>query len=117
MNGAKKFVKDMEALENRDVDETLVAMSEILVGSARELLLTIENLDNDLKEAEHCANKSRKAEPHVGREYRKSFNALLQNQNVQTVVMKMHFYDLMTEISERIERLGEKLLHISIKMS
>jgi uncharacterized protein Yka (UPF0111/DUF47 family) len=117
LNGAKKFAKDMEALETRDVDEPLIKMSQILVESARELLSTIENLDRDLKEAEHSANKSRKAEPHVGREYRKTFDALSQNKNPQSVMMKMHFYNLMVEISERIERLGEKLLHISIKMS
>lgn len=116
INGAKRIVKDIEFFKDCPTDAYLVKMSERLVVGGEDLLGAFEHLDKDLASAEESANKARKTETGVGEIYRQALTELVHEQDFSTRIENKHLYDCLSVIAERIERLGEVLLHISIQL-
>lgn len=119
INGAKKLVKTMEFFNEGNapaVDQPLVEMAKVLTEGTENLVAAIEALKNDLKKCSQAANESRKTETRLAAVYRPAMKELYENADAKDFVWKKHLYDQMTEISERIEQLGEKLLHLSVKL-
>lgn len=116
INGAKRVAKDLEFLKGRSTDPYLLRMSESIVNGCEQLLIAVRSLEDNLNEATSAANKARKTETQVQQIYRESFKALFSENNSETRERNKHLYDCMCVIAERVERLGERLLHISIKL-
>jgi uncharacterized protein Yka (UPF0111/DUF47 family) len=106
----------MEFLHQGRGDQYLLRMSEALVKGGELLILSIDHLGHDLNEAGIAANKSRKTETAVEQIYREGLKDLFEEQDLETRARRKHLYDCMCVIAERVERLGERLLHISLKL-
>ncbi|MGH9550608.1 MAG: DUF47 domain-containing protein, partial [Terriglobales bacterium] len=116
INNAKKLVKDMELFDEGFRDKRLIKMSELNLEGAQNLKGSIESLQHDLAMAAELANKARKTDSHVGDVYREVLKNIPDDPHVAQVIRQKHIADRLTSIAERIEVLGEKLLHISIKL-
>ncbi|HEY9773505.1 MAG TPA: DUF47 family protein [Planktothrix sp.] len=116
LNAAKRTVKDIEFTKERLQNKYLEQMSDLVVAGAQDVLDAFKNLNQDLSKSQECAHKARKTEPHVYNIYREALAELVQESDSTRRVQTKHFYDCIAVIAERIERLGEKLLHISIKL-
>jgi uncharacterized protein Yka (UPF0111/DUF47 family) len=116
INGLKKTVKDMEFL-HVEVDDTMKAMADVLADGVRLVCCAIDNLEKDLKQAEQAANESRKTETSVAEIYRHAMKELYEGKDFELLMRKKEVYDSLTIVSRRVESVGEKLLHLSIKMA
>lgn len=116
INGAKRFVKDVEFLHEECSDKHLLKMSEALAQGCEHILTAIQKLRDDLEAAADAAHKARKTETAVEQIYREGLTDLFVQEDIETRAKSNHLYNCMVTIAERVERLGEKLLHISMKL-
>lgn len=118
INGAKSIVREVEAFEVLpQQNPELLDMADLLVQGTRNLKESIAALRTDLKEAATQALLARKAENKFAKLYRRSMQELLQQDDVKTILRVKEVYRQMLTASERIDRVGEKLLHVVVKMS
>lgn len=116
INATKRFVEDLEYLPPEPTDEHIRKMADALVEGGEHVVAAIKHLENNLKEAGSAANKARKTESAVEQFCREGLKVLLTEERIEVRARQQHAYDCMCRISERMERLGEKLLHVSIKL-
>ncbi len=118
INAAKSIVREVEAFEVLpQQNPELLDMAELLVHGTKSLRDSIASLRSDLKEAQSQALLARKAENRFAKLYRRSMQELLQQEDVKTILRVKEVYRQMLTASERIDRVGEKLLHVVVKMS
>ncbi|HEY9718324.1 MAG TPA: DUF47 family protein [Trichormus sp.] len=116
MNSTKRLVKDMELMQNIGTDASLVKMSEALVEGTELLMMSIAHLHDNLKDSGAAADKARKTQTKVEQICREGLSSNFQEPNSEQRALFKHLYDCMCAIAERVERLAEKLLHISLKL-
>lgn len=118
INGAKAIVREVEAFEVLpQQNPELLDMAELLVQGTKNLRESISLLRSDLKEAASQALLARKAENKFAKLYRRSMQLLLQQDDVKVILRVKEVYRQMLTASERIDRVGEKLQHVVVKMS
>jgi uncharacterized protein Yka (UPF0111/DUF47 family) len=117
INGIKRVVKDIEFLELQ-VDHVMIGMAEVIANGVQHVFCSIDKLQTDLKAAEQAANESRKTETSVAKLYRQALKDIVDSENgVHAIVVKKDIYESLSRIARRVESVGEKLLHMSIKAS
>jgi len=117
INAAKAAVREIEALELKFEGPMVDEMVCTLVEGTRCLKLSFSHLGSDSVEAANQATLARKSENRFSRTYRTAVRELFTHDDFK-IVMKTHeVYRTLVHASERIDDVGEKLLHVIVKMT
>ena len=117
INTAKGVVREMEALNVSTQGTRLVEMADMLVEGTQLIRNSTYALRKDLREAADQALLVRKVDSRFGKVYRPAVNELLELDDFKTIFRVKEVYRVMNEASERIDRVGETLLHAIMKMN
>jgi uncharacterized protein Yka (UPF0111/DUF47 family) len=117
INSAKAAVREIEALSLPPTVEVVQEMAQTLVEGTRCLAQSIQHLAGSLSEAAEQATLARKSENRFARIYRLAMHELYNSDDVKTILKTREVYKAMQVGSERIDALGEKLLHVIVKIS
>ncbi|HEY9757615.1 MAG TPA: DUF47 family protein [Oculatellaceae cyanobacterium] len=113
----KLLVKEMEYFDANESDEHLVKMTEVLELSAQDLAKTVETLQTDVNAAEPLANQIRKTQTEFAKVFRPAIKAAYEETEIKILIRKKQLYENMAAIAFRVSKVGEKLLHLAIKMA
>jgi predicted phosphate transport protein (TIGR00153 family) len=117
INSAKAVVREVEALHLDFDDSLLKEMVSTLVEGTRCLKQSFELLGKDLQEAANQATLARKSENRFSRIYRVAMRELFSLDDFKIVLKTREIYRSLLVASERIDTVGEKLLHVIVKIS
>lgn len=117
INAAKATVREIEALEMAAHDGHLREMSQTLVEGTRCLVLSFAALKNDPGEAISQAILARKSENRFTKVYRQAMRHLFRLDDLKQILRVREVYRSMLQAAERIDVVGEKLLHVIVKVS
>lgn len=117
INAAKAVVREMEALNVVTNGTKLLEMSDILIDGTLSLQNSFRSLKKDLREASTEALKARKTDTKFGKVYRPAMRDLLESDDFKKIFRVREVYKAMLLAAERIDQVGEKLLHAIVKMS
>ncbi len=117
INTGKRVVREMEAFEVRSERTELMHMAAILADGSRCLLSSFDNLGSDLVEAATQATLARKSDAKLDKLYRTSMPELFKEDDVKRIMKMVEIYRTMSYAGSRIDIVGEKLLHVIVKMS
>lgn len=117
INSAKAAVREMEAMNVTTQGTKLDEMSEILVEGTMCLRNSILAMRKDLREAGLQALQSRKTDTRFSKVYRVAMRELLESDDFKVIFRVKEVYKVMLVGADRIDEVGEKLLHAIVKMS
>lgn len=117
INSAKGVVREMEAMNVSTNGFKLLEMAEIIVEGTRSLQSSVHSLKKDLRDAAQHALQARKTDTRFGKVYRPAMRELLETDDFKTIFRVKEVYKVMLLASERIDQVGERLLHAIVKMS
>lgn len=117
INAAKAVVREMEAMNVITHGTRLLEMADILVEGTICLRNSLRALKKDLREAGMQALQARKTDTRFGKVYRPAMNELLERDDFKAIFRVKEVYKVMLMAAERIDQVGEKLLHAIVKMS
>jgi|GEM_PF-883871 Phosphate transport regulator (distant homolog of PhoU) len=116
INAAKQTAREIEAFGTRRDDPALAEMANTLVVGSRHLLQAFESLNGDLKEASKHAALARKADSKCEKVYRRAMKELFDLDDTKTIMRTVEVYKTLMAGGNRIDTVGEKLLHVIIKI-
>ena len=118
INAGKAVVREIEAFETQPkLHPEIRQMAAVLLEGTQALVLSIAALKTDLKEAAKQAAIARKADSRLSKVYRSSMQALLKSDDVKMIIRVSEVYKSLSLGGERIDVVGEHLLHAIVKMS
>jgi len=117
INSAKAVVREMEALQVHYDGSLMKEMISTLVEGTRCLRGSFAMLEDDLQEAANQATLARKSDNRFSRTYRTAMRELFSLDDFKIVLKTREIYRSLLVASERIDAVGEKLLHIIVKIS
>lgn len=117
INSAKAIVREVEAFEVAAEGTAVCEMGDLLVEGTQALQRSIYSLKADLKEAAQQALLARKSENKLAKVYRNAIRELLQLDDFKKIMRIKEVYKTMLAGAEKIDTVGEKLLHIVVKIS
>ncbi|MBY0358671.1 MAG: DUF47 family protein [Candidatus Obscuribacterales bacterium] len=117
INSAKAIAREVEAFDVSPQGTAVHDMAFLLVEGTVFLRNSIKNLRHDLKEASNQALLARKSENRFTKTYRQAIRDLLKLDDFKTIMRIKEVYKAMLAGAERIDTVGEKLLHTIVKMS
>jgi uncharacterized protein Yka (UPF0111/DUF47 family) len=117
INSAKYIAREIEALQMKSQDHYVDEMAATLVEGTRCLVHAFEHLPTNLQEAANQATLARKSENRFARVYRAAMRDLYSNDDFKTILKTSEVYRIMMAASGKIDIVGEKLLHVIVKMS
>lgn len=115
INGAKAIVREMEAMDVQPKNESLEQFSIILLEGTRCLHNAFASLKSDPKEAASQAFLARKSENRFTKVYRQATHELFAADDLKSILKTYEVYRYMLHTAERIDTLGEKLIHVIVK--
>lgn len=115
INGAKSIVREMEAMDVHPKNELLGQFSIILLEGTRCLHNAFASLKSNPKEAANQAFLARKSENRFNKVYRQATHELFAADDVKSILKTYEVYRNMLQTAERVDRLGEKLIHVIVK--
>lgn len=117
INTAKAVVREMDAFNVSASGTKLAEMADILVEGATCLRDGIFALRKNLREASNQALQARKIDTRSAKVYRQAVRDLLQLDDFKTIMRQKEVYKVLLTGAERIDKVGENLLHAIVKMS
>lgn len=117
INAAKRCAREIEALEFKPDGTELLKMSGLLKDGSACLLSSFTNLASDLTEASSQATLARKVDSKIEKMYRAAMKDLYALDDVKMIIKTVEVYRAMVHAANRIDVVGEKLLHVIVKMS
>lgn len=117
INSAKSMVREIEALEIEPKDAMLQEMVVILVEGTRCLVNTIALLEKNLQEAAEQAVLARKSDKRLAKVYRHAMKELFLQEDCKVILKTRELYSCLLDSGDRIDRLGEMLIHVIVKMT
>jgi len=117
INAAKAVIREMEALDVNARDTKLAEIAEVLVEGTTCLRDGIFALRKNLRLAADQALLARKTDTRSARIYRLAVRELLELDDFKTIFRQKEVYKVMITGAERIDKVGENLLHAIVKMS
>jgi hypothetical protein len=117
LNGIKKTTKDIEFHKMHSDDDFVQRMNDRLVEGINLVAEAIACLESDTGKAKSAADQSRKTETAVAQVHREAMDVLYKQDDPFKLVKYKDLYDSLLLVASRVETVGEKLLHISIKAS
>lgn len=116
INAAKQTAREIEAFGTRRDDPALAEMAGTLVAGSKHLVHAFENLNGDLKEASKFASLARKSDSKCEKVYRRAMKELFDLDDTKTIMRTVEVYKTLMAGGNRIDTVGEKLLHVIIKI-
>lgn len=116
INAAKSVVREVEALAVPTDNPFLREMAEVLREGTRCLNLSFRALKSDLNEAADQALLSRKSENRFAKLYRLSMRQLFTLDDLKLILRTKEVYRQMLVAAEKLDAVGEKLLHVIVKI-
>ncbi|HEY9774946.1 MAG TPA: DUF47 family protein [Planktothrix sp.] len=117
INGAKAIVREIEALNLKLHGSFTYDMAATLVEGTRCIVNSFEHLSGNLQEAANQATLARKSENRFSRIYRTAKRELFDHDDFKIILKTNEIYRSMLIVAERIDLVGEKILHVVVKMS
>ena len=117
INTAKALVREMEALNVSANNTRLAEMADILVEGSTCITAAVFALRKNLREAADQALLARKTDTRLAKIYRLAVRELLELDDFKTIFRQKEVYKVMLTAAERIDKVGENLLHAIVKMS
>ena len=117
INITKAVVREMQAMGVRTSGTKLVEMAELLIEGVISLQKSIKSLKSDLKMSSDHALQARKTDSRFAKLYRPAMAELLEQDDFKQIFRVREVYKVMVDGAERIDRVGECLLHAIVKMS
>ncbi len=117
INSGKTIAREIEALEIHSSDPYLKEMAATLVEGTRCLIQSFYHLQANPTEAANQATLARKSENRFAKTYRLAMKTLFTLDDFKTLLKTREVYSCMVVASEKIDIVGEKLLHVIVKIS
>lgn len=117
INSAKTVAREIEALEIRTTDAFLKEMAATLVEGTRCLNQSFIHLQSNLVEAANQAQLARKSEKRFAKIYRQAMKALFTVDDFKTLLKTREVYSSLVSAANKIDIVGEKLVHVIVKIS
>jgi uncharacterized protein Yka (UPF0111/DUF47 family) len=117
INAAKNTVREMDAMQVHPSDPAFIEMAEILVEGTRCINSSFHQLNRNHKEAYEFARLARKSENRLSKTYRMAMSELFAQEDVKLIFKTTEIYRSLLNAAVSINVLGEKLLHVIVKMS
>jgi uncharacterized protein Yka (UPF0111/DUF47 family) len=117
INAAKNTVREMDAMQMHPSDPAFIEMAEILVEGTRCINSSFHQLNRNHNEAYEFARLARKSENRLSKTYRMAMSELFVQEDVKLIFKTTEVYRALLNAAVRINVLGEKLLHVIVKMS
>jgi uncharacterized protein Yka (UPF0111/DUF47 family) len=117
INSAKATVRETEAMQLVPSDSQYKEMAGTLVEGTRAIHGCIHQLHLNLPEAASYAQLARKSENRFNKSYRDAMAHLYEQDDLKVILKTTEVLRSMMNGATRIDRLGEKLLHVIVKMS
>jgi uncharacterized protein Yka (UPF0111/DUF47 family) len=117
INAAKAVVRETEAMQLVPRDALYKEMAGTLVEGTRAIHGSIHQLHLNLPEAASHANLARKSENQFNKSYREAMTHLYDKDDLKVILKTSEVLRCMLNGATRIDRLGEKLLHVIVKLS
>lgn len=118
INAAKGVVREIEAFDVKPSKAPHIRdLTGVLVEGTQCLVHAIACLKTDLTEANRQASLARKAENRLTKAYRIAMSDLFKLDDMKEILRQREVYKSLLLAGERIDHVGEKLLHAIMKMS
>jgi uncharacterized protein Yka (UPF0111/DUF47 family) len=117
INAAKATVRETEAMQLVPHDSLYKEMAGTLVEGTRAIHGSIHLLHINLPEAASHAQLARKSENRFNKSYREAMVNLYEKDDLKVILKTSEVLRAMLNGATRIDRVGEKLLHVIVKMS
>jgi uncharacterized protein Yka (UPF0111/DUF47 family) len=118
INAGKSVVREIEAFGTLpSLHPEIRQMAAVLLEGTQALALSIAALRTDLREASNQASIARKADNRLSKVYRTSMQQLLLSDDLKMIIRVTEVYKSLLLGGERIDVVGEHLLHAIMKMS
>lgn len=118
INGAKSIAREIEAFQTRpSLHPEIIDMANILVDGTQCLVLSFAALRHDKAEAQKQANLACKASNRLTKFYRRSMQDLFQNNDIKVILRVIEVYKALLACGEKIDLVGERLLHAIVKLA
>lgn len=117
INSAKAIAREIEALEIRTSDSYLKEMAATLVEGTRCLHQSFAHLQSNPVEAANQAQFARKSENRFNKIYRQAMKALFTLDDFKTLLKTREVYNCMVAAANKIDIVGEKLVHVIVKIN
>jgi uncharacterized protein Yka (UPF0111/DUF47 family) len=119
INAAKGVVREIEAYDVRPSNgaPAIRELCAILTEGTQSLVLAFAALRNEPKSAYEQATLARKAENRLTKAYRLAVRELFAEDDLKLIMRVIEVYRSLLNAAEKIDNVGEKLLHAIIKMS
>jgi uncharacterized protein len=117
INSAKATVREVEAMDISPKQTQFKEMASTLIEGTRCINNCFKHLNKNLKQATEEAQLARKSENRFNKNYRAAMKQLLLQDDFKLIFKTTEVYRSMKTGSEKIDRLGEKLLHVIVKMT
>lgn len=116
INAAKGTVREVEAFEVPRQVKGMCDLAALLVEGTRCLAASFAALRTDRREAAEQALMARKIENKVTKAYRLAISELFEEDDIKKILRFKEVYKTLLLAAEKIDVVGEKLLHAIIKM-
>jgi uncharacterized protein len=118
INAAKAIAREIEAFGVSPAKHHMLRdMGFILVVGSDCLHRSIRALRTDLSEASRQAMMARKLEKRLNKVYRQAMRELIELDDIKEIMRVREVYKAMLLAAERIDVMGERLMHAIMKMS
>jgi uncharacterized protein Yka (UPF0111/DUF47 family) len=116
INAAKSTVREIEAFDIPRQTKGLSDLAALLVEGTRCLAQAFAALKTDRRQAAEQARMARKIENKVTKAYRAAISELFDEDDIKKILKFKEVYKSLLFAAEKIDVVGEKLLHAIIKM-
>jgi uncharacterized protein Yka (UPF0111/DUF47 family) len=117
INSAKATVREIEAMEVTPNNPVYKEMAGTLVEGTRSIHASVHQLRSNLREAANHAQMARKSENRFANTYRSAVKQLYHIDDLKLILKTTEVFRCLFNGAGNIDRLGEKLLHVIVKMS
>lgn len=118
INSAKGIAREIEAFETKPSKHPeIIEMAAILVDGTQSLVTAIAGLKNQHEEAQKQAILACKSSNKLNKCYRRAVQNLLQLEDVKVIFRVQEVYKAMITGGEKIDLVGERLLHALMKLA
>lgn len=117
INQAKATVREVEILEVSANNAFLRELAQLLVEGTHCIKLSFINLKTNGKEASNQAFLARKCENRFTKVYRQALRQLYSLDDLKTILKTREVYRCMSHAANAMDVVGEKLLHVIVKIT
>jgi uncharacterized protein Yka (UPF0111/DUF47 family) len=118
INGAKAIAREIEAFETKpSLHPEIIDMANMLVDGTLCLRLSFGALRSNHEEAQKQAILACKSFNRLSKIYRRSMQELFHGADIKTILRVKEVYKAMLNCGEKIDTVGERLLHAVVKLA